>query len=101
MNQVGLRASLVEIQPLRYTPAGVPVIEMQLEHAGEVIEAGKARRINMTLTALAMGELAYQLAAQPLGSELEVFGFLAPTRKGSSRLRLHLQQVKPQPRNEF
>ncbi len=97
MNQVGLSAILVELQPLRYTPAGVAVIEMQLEHSGEVVEAGSVRRIEMAVTALAMGETAHRLAAMPLGTVLEVSGFLAPTRKGSSRLRLHLQQVAPQP----
>lgn len=91
MNQVQLRAVVLECQPIRYTPAGLPVIEMQLEHESEVIEAGRARRIQMVISALAMGDLARQLADTPLGTQLQLQGFLAPTRKGSSRLRLHLQ----------
>lgn len=79
---------------MRYTPAGVPVVEMQLEHSSEVIEAGRPRRIEMVLPALALGDLARMLAQTPLGTVLQLQGFLAPTRKGSSRLRLHLQQAK-------
>lgn len=93
MNQVQLCATVLECQPMRYTPAGVPVVEMQLEHGSEVIEAGRPRRVEMVLPALAMGDLARMLANTPLGTVLQLQGFLAPTRKGSSRLRLHLQQA--------
>lgn len=91
-----MRAAVLECLPLRYTPAGVPVVEMQLEHVSEVVEAGRPRRVEMTLAALAMGDLARMLAGTPMGTNLRIEGFLAPTRKGSSRLRLHLQQAAPE-----
>ena len=95
-NLVRLSATVLECLPLRYTPAGVPVVEMTLEHGSDVIEAGRPRRVEMTLPALAMGDLARMLADTPLGTVLRIEGFLAPTRKGSSRLRLHLQQAAPE-----
>ena len=93
MNRLRLIATVLECQPLRYTPAGVPVLEMQLEHAGPVMEAGHERHVELTIAAIALGDLARMLASTSLGTTLRVEGFLAPTRKGSSRLRLHLQQA--------
>lgn len=93
MNQLQIIATVLECQPLRYTPAGLPVLEMVLEHSSQVIEAGRPRQIQMTLPAMAMGDLARMLADTPLGRALRIQGFLAPTRKGSGRLRLHMQQA--------
>lgn len=93
MNQLALTAIVIELKPLRYTPAGVPAIEMQLEHESEVLQAGIQRRISMTVPALALGDIALLLADTPLGASLSIEGFLAPTRKGSSKLVVHIQQA--------
>jgi len=85
---------VLECEPLRYTPTGLPVLEMVLEHVSEVIEAGIPRRVELTLAAVALGDLAHMLADTPLGSALQIEGFLAPTRKGSRRLTLHVQQAQ-------
>lgn len=93
MNRFALTADLQEIKALRYTPAGVPVIEMMLGHESDVREAGHVRRVEMTIPAVALGEMALMLIDTPLGCQLEVEGFLAAQRKGSSRLVLHIQQA--------
>jgi len=67
---------------------------MVLEHESEVLEAGLTRRVQLTLAAVALGDLARMLAGTPLGSVLQVEGFLAPTRKGSRRVKLHMQQAQ-------
>jgi primosomal replication protein N len=95
VNRFQLVATVLECQPLRYTPAGLPVLEMVLEHGSQVTEAGRPRQIQMTIPAVAMGDLARMLANTAMGSAWRLEGFLAPTRKGSSRLRLHLQQASP------
>jgi primosomal replication protein N len=94
MNQLELGARVLECSPLRYTPAGLPVLEMRLVHTSEVMEAGLLRRVEFTLAAVALGDLAFLLADTSLGSELQVKGFLAPMRKSSAKLRLHLQWVR-------
>lgn len=96
MNRVDLVATVLEITPLRYTPAGVPAIEMQLSHQSDVLEAGAPRRVDLTLSAVALGDIARMLAATSLGTRLSVQGFLAPARKGSGKLVLHLQQASRQ-----
>ena len=95
MNRVLLTATVVEIQPLRYTPAGVAALELTLEHESEVLEADQPRRVMFHVRAIAMGNTAHLLADVPLGAQLEVQGFLAASRKGSSRLILHIQNVAP------
>jgi len=94
VNRVLLTASVVELQPLRYTPAGVAALELMLEHESEVLEAGQARRVMFQTRAIALGETAHLLADVPLGARLELEGFLAAARKGSSRLVLHIQQAE-------
>jgi len=78
---------------LRYTPAGLPVLEMVLGHESDVLQAGHQRRVEMSLTATATGDIALMLADIALGTPLLVNGFLAAARKGSSRLVLHIQQA--------
>jgi len=93
LNRVQLTAEVVECKPLRYTPAGIPVLELMLAHESEVMEGGRSRRVDMTVSALAIGDLARSLERTALGKRMQIQGFLAATRKGSSRLRLHIQQA--------
>jgi len=93
VNRIVLSASVVEIQPLRYTPAGVAALELTLEHESEVQEAQQNRRVTFQAQAIAMGSTAHLLADTPLGARLELEGFLAAARKGSSRLVLHIQKA--------
>ena len=93
MNKVSLTATAIEVKPLRYTPAGVAAVEMRLGHESQVFEAGAMRRIEMEIAAVALGDIAMLLADTPLGAALSIEGFLAPTRKGSNKLVVHIQQA--------
>jgi primosomal replication protein N len=93
MNQVELSAQVLERESVRYTPAGLPALEMLLSHLSEVVEAGHPRRVELTIAAVALGDLALMLADVQLGAVLQVQGFLAPVRKDSVKLKLHLQRV--------
>ena len=93
MNQFVLTATTLEVKPLRYTPAGLPAVEMVLSHESEVQEAGHMRRIELVLSAVALGDIALLLSDTPLGASLSIQGFMAPARKGSNKLVLHIQQA--------
>jgi primosomal replication protein N len=93
LNKVRLTAQVVECKPLRFTPAGIPVLELMLAHESDVVEAGKTRRVELSVNAVVVGDLARMLERTALGKRMQIEGFLAPTRKGSSRLRLHVQQA--------
>ncbi|ARP95613.1 primosomal replication protein N [Bordetella genomosp. 13] len=93
MNTVELDARVIEREPLRHTPGGLPAIEMLLSHESDVVEAGHPRRVSLTIAAVALGDLAMLLADIPLGTDLRIQGFLAPVRKDSVKLRLHMQRA--------
>jgi len=92
VNRVLLNATLIERTALRYTPAGVAVIEVQLQHQSDALEAGVNRRLEFAFGAIALGGTARQLANESLGSELSLSGFLAPRSRRSARLLVHVQQ---------
>ncbi len=94
MNQISLDGQLIDIKPLRYTPAGVPALELTLEHESSVMEAGHPRQVALAMQVVALGENALALVDTPLGAHLHVQGFIAPARKGSTRLVLHVQQYR-------
>lgn len=94
MNRLIITGTLTELAPLRATPAGVPVLEFQLAHDEEVIEAGAPRRVQCGISVIALAEVASMFKSMTLGSMLEVEGFIAAARKGSSLIRLHATRIR-------
>lgn len=90
MNQVRLQAVLTQAQPIRYTPAGVGILDVELAHRSEVVEAGYPRQLDFQIDARAVGEVAQQLATVAFGTVIEMTGFINTTRKQSSRVLLHI-----------
>jgi len=80
--------------PLRYTPAGVPVIGFELDHESEVMESNVSRLLKFEMEVTLMGDLALMNKDLKLGQAIEVEGFIAPLRKNSPRLRLHAQRLR-------
>ena len=93
MNRTELTACIAEQAALRYTPAGLPALDLILEHASEVQEAGQMRKVQLKLRALAIGSLAERLAKQAVGSVWAFQGFLATPRQGKSVV-LHIQEFQ-------
>lgn len=94
LNQVCLQARVIEVKPLRFTPAGIPIQELMLEHCSEALEAGHSRKVEFVIAACAIGEVSQSLQNMVIGTEIRVEGFLALARKNSSRLVLHIQRVQ-------
>ena len=90
MNQAALSGNLVEKKAKRFTPAGIPVIEVRLAHISEVVEAGLNRTVQFELKAKAVGEVAERLEKVSLGQNLIMQGFLAPPRLHSTQINFHL-----------
>jgi len=93
VNRLLMTVQVLEREPLRHTPAGLPALELLFSHTAEVVEAGLPRRVDLTIGAIALGDLALLLVDTPLGTVLDVEGFLAPVRKDSAKLRMHLQRA--------
>ena len=94
MNNLRLTAQVVVVKPLRYTPAGVAVCEAVLQHQATVEQAHVQRQLNFELDAIAMGDAAQALQATQIGQSLLIQGFIAPLRKSSGRLVVHIQQLQ-------
>lgn len=82
MNRLVLSVELAERGAMRYTPAGVPALDLGLQHTSQVIEAGQPRKVSMSLRALALGDITRALAAMPLGQAFDAAGFLTTHRNG-------------------
>ena len=67
MNRMVLSAQLLERGVVRYTPAGLPVIDCRLQHESTVTEDGQPRRISLEIKALAIGAIARPMSALMLG----------------------------------
>jgi primosomal replication protein N len=93
-NHLTLGAVVAELEALRYTPAGVPALNLRLEHNAVVQEMGQQRLVSAVLRAKALGSLAERLAKQPIGSQWEFQGFLAGS-KGGRQLVFHIQEFIP------
>ena len=93
-NRVEITGVVTELQSLRYTPAGVPVVEFRLAHDSERAEAGAKRKVSAELDALAFEAQARLLAAGPLGRLLKVEGFLCAKNRRSRKPVLHVTNIE-------
>ena len=89
-NQLLLTASVVALDALRYTPAGLPALNVKLEHESNLMEAGQARAVKAAIKAVAFGTVAERLVKQSIGSVWGFSGFLATPLKGK-QVVYHLQ----------
>ncbi len=90
-NQLDLNASIAELSAMRYTPAGVPALDLRLEHESLRQEAGQERQVKASAKAVAFGALAERLAKQAIGSSWRFQGFVANSRNGKI-LVFHIQE---------
>ena len=92
-NRVVLTACIAEAEPLRYTPAGLPAINLRLEHGSQQNEAGHPREVRAAMKAVAFGAVAERVARQNIGSLWTFHGFLATPRNGKNPV-LHIQDIQ-------
>ncbi|MEY4758198.1 MAG: hypothetical protein RJA34_3096 [Pseudomonadota bacterium] len=75
---------------MRYTPAGLPALNLVLEHASKAEEAGQIRQVKLQIKAIAVGSVAERLVKQAVGSQWSFSGFLASARNVKSVV-FHIQ----------
>lgn len=94
MNQLRIRGKAVAKSALRYTPAGVAVLEASFEHQGTVTEAKAPRLLAFEFSAVALGAVAQALDREPLGRSMLLEGFIAPRTRRSTRLVMHVTEYE-------
>ena len=96
MNKLALSGVVIALEPIRYTPAGLPLLSFIVSHVSENIEAGMKRKVECEVHAVAMGDLASIFEKQNIqaGANINVAGFLAKRSAKSTQLVLHIQKLE-------
>ena len=92
-NQLVLAACITELDALRYTPAGLPALNMRLEHESDIQEAGQTRQVKAAVKAVAFGAMAERLVKQAIGSAWKFSGFVATPSNGK-HVVFHIQEFQ-------
>lgn len=85
-----LSGCLVEKKAKRFTPAGLPVLELTMAHEAPVVEAASERVVRFEVRVKAVGQVAERIETVPIGNNIQASGFLAPFRQHSRQLIFHL-----------
>jgi primosomal replication protein N len=85
---------LQERDSLRYTPAGIPVIEFRVAHESVQNEAGSERRVECEIACVALGTPALLLKEASSGMAVELSGFLAARSLKQKTPVLHVTTVR-------
>ena len=87
-----MTAQIVERAALRFTPAGLPALDMSLRHESEVAQLGSPRKVSLEIRARAVGDVTAPLLAAELGVEHGFEGFLGAQRNGRGVV-FHIQSI--------
>jgi len=92
-NRFVVDGELVELDGLRYTPAGLARIALKIRHASTQHEAGTPRQVQCEIPALALGAAAQQASSLQLGQRVKAEGFLAQRSLRSTQLVMHIDNI--------
>ena len=93
-NEVALSGEITTIEPLRYTPAGIPLLGFKLMHRSQQTEAGLKRQVECEMGGVAMAEVAVAMARLKPGQAVRVTGFLNRKNRMSAQLILHATEAR-------
>ena len=93
MNKLTLTASITEASAQRYTPAGIPALDLALDHESEQVQAGQLRKVKVSVKAIAIGPMAEVISKLAIGSSHTFTGFLGSTRNAKGTL-FHIQSFE-------
>ena len=93
-NAAVIGGRLLKRSSIRYTPAGIPIVDFVIAHSSVQIEAGGRRKVQCDIDAVAIGELAARIDELKLNQGLQVKGFLARDSIGNKKLTLHATAVE-------
>jgi len=94
MNRWVLAAQLLERGAIRYTPAGLPALDLILKSDTTVSQNGQPRKVSLEVKAVVIGELTKPALALGLGCPAIFAGFLATSRNGKG-LVYHVTSIEP------
>lgn len=94
MNRLRISGVLIRVDPLRYSPAGVPIAEAVVRHSSCQDVAGQNRQVECELTVQASDALALRLAQLPQDAQVKLEGALNRRSMNSRQLILILNRFE-------
>ncbi|WP_324779160.1 primosomal replication protein N [Thiobacillus sedimenti] len=94
MNRLLISGVVIQVEPLRHSPAGVPIAEAAIAHRSSQTVAGQMRQVECELTVQASGSLAAQLAHLTSGTQVKLEGVLNRRSVNSRQLILILNRIE-------
>jgi primosomal replication protein N len=93
-NQTIICGKIAKLGVIRYTPAGVAVIEFTINHVSRQKEAGIARQIIFDILAVALGPLALTVAGFEINDTVKLTGFINRKSHMNYQLVLHTDHIE-------
>lgn len=95
MNRLVISGALIQVDPVRYSPAGVPIAEAVIHHRGsQAVAAQAARQMECELSVQASGSLATRLAQLSSGTRVTLEGSLNRRSVNSRQLILIVNRIE-------
>ena len=88
-----LHGRTVELDVLRHTPGGVPMLKFRFAHESVQDEAGTPRKIGCEIAAVAFDREARLLSGTALGAEMTITGFIDSKARSGRQLVLHATHI--------
>jgi primosomal replication protein N len=94
VNRLLISGEVIQLEPLRYSPAGVPIAEAVVLHRSTQTVASQPRQVECELMVQASGTLAAQLAQLATGAQVKLEGALNRRSVKSRQLILILNRIE-------
>jgi len=94
VNRLVISGVLIQVDLVRYSPAGVPIAEAVILHRSSQAVASQTRQVECELTVQASGSLASQLAQLVVGTQVKLEGALNRRSMNSRQLILILNRIE-------
>ena len=92
-NQTIICGEIIKLAELRYTPAGVAIVEFNIRHQSNQLNAGIPRQVTCDISAIAFDQIAMMIIKFEIGHRVKLTGFLTKKSKMSQQLVLHVNNV--------
>ncbi len=93
-NWLSISGEITQLEPQRYSPAGVPIVEAVLLHRSTQTIGKTDRQVECELTVQASAELAGVLGQHRLGTRVKCQGVLNRRSVNSRQLMLILSELE-------
>ena len=93
-NRLSISGEIIHLEPPRFTPAGIPIVEAVLLHRSTQTVGTSERRVECEITVQASAELAQRLGAIKVGTHVTLHGVLHHRSVNSRQLMLILSELE-------